>query len=1026
MIHLFRNLLLILLIAGIFTSLTAIEKFVARIVQPDAGKIEYLQKNDYDIAGGNTTDYIDIVATREQYNELQSRGFNIRIEKTEAEVIEDLNAAEGRPIAGYREYDELVADLEQYANDYPEICQLYDIGDSWGIEYAQDGYSYYDDFQHEIWAMKVSDNVNESEDEPAIYYLGAHHSREPISTEVCMTVLDYILTNYGIDDQITNDVDTKEIWFVPRVNPNGAKIVLDQTDIWWRKNIRDNNNNHNFNSDYETGTGDDGVDLNRNYGFAWGNVGSTDNPNGSTYHGPEEFSEPETQAVRDLINSRHFVAGISYHTHGELVLAPYGYGNDIYPPDADAIMDLCENVAENIDAVGYGHYTPQYSYVLYPTMGGLDDWAYGVHGIFGYTVEMATEFIPSASEIPGICNDNLPGALELLHRIDYNTITGIITDANTGQPMVGEIFIDGIDNTGEYRDPYKSDEEFGRYYRMVMPGAYNVTYSVYGYQPVTQVIVVNDNEVVTNDVSLVPSTTTDFHGIVRSGQTFAPVAGAEVTLHGTPFEPVITDANGEFSFDGVAKGTFTVTAAADGFGLTTREIDLNYVNNQQLFLYQAYLYDDMESTTNYWDFTGSWGYTSSSFYSPTQSITDSPNGQYNNYTNSYCNFSETVDLSDATSASFSFYAKVATEPDYDFVYLRVYGEDGSYVTFDSFTGNVDWDYYEYNLSDYIGQSNVSMQFYFSSDTYVTDDGFYFDDFKIFRDQDLNITYGDVDESGTLTEDDALYIMQYAAGLDPLESIDPRPWEDFRAVTADVDGNGLVKSCDAALLQQYIDGTIDEFPVNDPDMTVTPAEVTITVTDDFFVFSTENDSDIIGFDLTCWATENVFPGQPEILAENVESAEYIGDVISTLSIMSTDGFDGTFLRIPYTTQGQAESFTFMLDVNSNSVEYIVDMDPSSADEPPMFTDQLFGNYPNPFNPTTSIRFSLSKKTDVEITIYNIRGQRVKKLVAESFSAGNHQVTWNGTDDREQPVASGIYLYRFKAGNLTENRKALLLK
>ncbi len=147
---------------------------------------------------------------------------------------------------------------------------------------------------------------------------------------------------------------------------------------------------------------------------------------------------------------------------GELVLVPYGYADGIYPPDADALMDLGELVAENIDAVGYGHYTPQYSYALYPTMGGLDDWAYGVHGIFAYTVEMATEFIPPQNQITTICEDNIPGAMELLHRIDYNTITGYITDADTGEPIEAEIFIEGIDDTGEYREPYMSNAQYGK------------------------------------------------------------------------------------------------------------------------------------------------------------------------------------------------------------------------------------------------------------------------------------------------------------------------------------------------------------------------------------------------------------------------------------------------------------------------------------------------------------------------------------------------------------------------------------
>ena len=65
--------------------------------------------------------------------------------------------------------------------------------------------------------------------------MGAHHAREPLSTEFSIYVLDHIIENYGVDPVITENVNSKEIWFIPIVNPDGQKIVLDQTDTNWRK-----------------------------------------------------------------------------------------------------------------------------------------------------------------------------------------------------------------------------------------------------------------------------------------------------------------------------------------------------------------------------------------------------------------------------------------------------------------------------------------------------------------------------------------------------------------------------------------------------------------------------------------------------------------------------------------------------------------------------------------------------------------------------------------------------------------------
>ncbi len=94
--------------------------------------------------------------------------------------------------------------------------------------------------------------------------------------------------------------------------------------------------------------------------------------------------------------------------------------------------------------------------------------------------------------------------------------------------------------------------------------------------------------------------------------------------------------------------------------------------------------------------------------------------------------------------------------------------------------------------------------------------------------------------------------------------------------------------------------------------------------------------------------------------------------------------------------------------------------------PELTTALMNNYPNPFNPTTTIKFSLAKKAQVRLDVYNIRGQKVKTLVNDSMDAGAHQIVWNGDDDAGKTAASGVYFYRLKTGGYNSVRKMLLIK
>ncbi|MBW1854937.1 MAG: T9SS type A sorting domain-containing protein [Deltaproteobacteria bacterium] len=85
-----------------------------------------------------------------------------------------------------------------------------------------------------------------------------------------------------------------------------------------------------------------------------------------------------------------------------------------------------------------------------------------------------------------------------------------------------------------------------------------------------------------------------------------------------------------------------------------------------------------------------------------------------------------------------------------------------------------------------------------------------------------------------------------------------------------------------------------------------------------------------------------------------------------------------------------------------------------------------NYPNPFNPTTTIELSLSEDADVNLMIYNIRGEIVKRLITGRYSAGIYRIEWDGRNENGLQVASGIYLYRIEAGSFIETRKMIFTK
>ena len=299
---------------------------------------------------------------------------------------------------GYHTYAEVAADVLAVQTAHPDIVQRFSIGQSY------EG--------RQLWAAKISDNVAVDENEPEVLFDGNTHSDEHMGTEMTLHILHWLADGYGKDARITNIVNSREIWLVFSVNPDGSAHDISGGKFhFWRKNRQPT-----------PGTTSIGTDLNRNFGYRWGGGGRTSsNPQAITYRGPKAFSAPETRAMRDFLASRvvngrqQIRTAITFHETGRLVMWPYGYTmtnipGDMTVDDHNALVKIGKHMAST------DGYKPEQASDLYITSGTTRDYEYGMYRIFSYTFEMSVKDYPDDSKIASETGRNKEAVLYLIER----------------------------------------------------------------------------------------------------------------------------------------------------------------------------------------------------------------------------------------------------------------------------------------------------------------------------------------------------------------------------------------------------------------------------------------------------------------------------------------------------------------------------------------------------------------------------------------------------------------------------------
>jgi len=149
--------------------------------------------------------------------------------------------------------------------------------------------------------------------------------------------------------------------------------------------------------------------------------------------------------------------------------------------------------------------------------------------------------------------------------------------------------------------------------------------------------------------------------------------------------------------------------------------------------------------------------------------------------------------------------------------------------------------------------------------------------------------------------------------------------------------------------------------------------------------------------------------------------------TVLYIDSTTYFtEGNNTFIVLTSANGNEQITPIFNYGEVQVDIITAVEDITGDKQLPVSYRLAQNYPNPFNPSTQIEFSLPEAGRVKLDIFNILGRKVRQLINQRLSAGVHRVTFDGRSESNQPLASGIYLYRLTTDDYTESKKMILLK
>ena len=442
----------------VFSSILAFynnDKKLVEINFNDIKDLDILVRMDIDLDHHRTPESVHAHVNENQFNTISELGFNIKYIPNQArlyyeELIADPNYLEN-PMRSYHNYNELTDFLININSEFPDITNLFSIGQS-----VQG---------RELWVLEISDNPGINEVEPEFKYIANMHGDETVGRELCLYLISWFVNGYGSDDRATDLINNTSIFIMPSMNPDGFE----------------NGSRYNANN----------VDLNRDFPDQF------NDPNNSL-----AGRQPETQAVMEWTWQRNFVLSANMHTGALVVNYPFdGPNTGVYSgaPDDDVFVHISTCYADahpNMESGGFQNGITNGAQ-WYAVFGGMQDWNYVWESDFDITLEQNEVKWPNSNLLDGLWEDHREPMIAYIEQI-HQGLRGVVLDDNSNQPLNATITIEGIDHD-IFTDPQNGD-----YYRLLTPGQYIVNVNSFGYLPATQAINIPDDGYLEINFSLTP------------------------------------------------------------------------------------------------------------------------------------------------------------------------------------------------------------------------------------------------------------------------------------------------------------------------------------------------------------------------------------------------------------------------------------------------------------------------------------------------------------------------------------------
>lgn len=353
-----------------------------------------------------------------------------------------IHAMEWDSYPTFTQYDSV---MRSFAQLYPSLCLLDTIGTSI--------------YGKLVLVVKISDNVNEDEDEPGVFYTSTMHGDETAGFILMLRLADYLLKNYNTSSRIKELVDNLEIWINPLANPDGTyragDIISDP--------VRSNAN---------------GYDLNRNF----------PDPGISGV-----VRQKETIDMMKFMREHRFVLSANFHSGAEVVNYPWDRWSRLHA-DNDWFFDISRKYADTVhlySPVGYMNDLQNgvtNGCAWYSISGGRQDYVTSELQGREVTIELVNSYVTSSDQLDPLWQYNWRSLLDYLENAMYG-IHGIVKDAIRGIPVAARILISGHDKDSSH---IYSDTLTGSFTRLLAPGTWDLMFTASGYYEteVTNIVVV--------------------------------------------------------------------------------------------------------------------------------------------------------------------------------------------------------------------------------------------------------------------------------------------------------------------------------------------------------------------------------------------------------------------------------------------------------------------------------------------------------------------------------------------------------